>query len=177
MPRRLLTHLPGAASGTCFAGSHFPWSPPFAPPPPLQLAPPQIAPQRAVPPFGVPDRVLNVLVPEVARLRDLLFGTTRASGALRSRINPSLNQFAVCHPAHSEHRAPSALGQRRVPGFSRNLLGTGPLASMWRLGSTHCPNRGEGGSQIQVVDGAALEEISGECFAAAKRNIDKVHPK
>ena len=34
-----------------------------------------------------------------------------------------------------------------------------------------------GGSQIQVVDGAALEEISGECFAAAKRNIDKVQPK
>jgi hypothetical protein len=48
---------------------------------------------------------------------------------------------------------------------------------MWRLGSTHCRNRGEGGSQIQIIDDAALEEISCECFAAAKRNIDKVHPK
>src|SRR6516164_5771549 len=31
-----VTRLPGSASGTCFAGPHSPWSPPFAP-----LAPPQ----------------------------------------------------------------------------------------------------------------------------------------
>src|SRR5215813_14120975 len=40
-----VTRLPGSASGTCFAGSHSPWSPPFAPPAPLQLPPPQTAPQ------------------------------------------------------------------------------------------------------------------------------------
>ena len=44
-----VTGLPGSASGTCFAGPHSPWSPPFAPPAPLRLAPPQIAPQGAVP--------------------------------------------------------------------------------------------------------------------------------
>jgi hypothetical protein len=37
--------------------------------------------------------------------------------------------------------------------------------------------RREGGSQIQITDDAALEEISCECFAASKRNFDKVHPK
>src|SRR5262249_16281160 len=40
-----VTRLPGSASGTCFAGSHSPWSPPFAPQAPLQLPPPQTAPQ------------------------------------------------------------------------------------------------------------------------------------
>src|SRR5207342_1734226 len=44
-----VTRFPNTASGTCFAGSHFPWSLPFAPPAPLRLAPPQIAPQAAVP--------------------------------------------------------------------------------------------------------------------------------
>src|SRR5215471_20523720 len=34
-----VTRLPGSASGTCFAGSHSPWSPPFAPLAPLQLPP------------------------------------------------------------------------------------------------------------------------------------------
>jgi hypothetical protein len=47
---------------------------------------------------------------------------------------------------------------------------------MWKLGSSHCRKRGEGGSQIQTVDGAALEEIGYECFAAVRRNIDKVDP-
>src|SRR6516165_1817039 len=42
-----VTRLPGSASGTCFAGPHSPWSPPFAPPAPLQLPPPRIAPQGA----------------------------------------------------------------------------------------------------------------------------------
>src|SRR5215831_10739993 len=42
-----VTRLPGSASGTCFAGSHSPWSPPFAPLAPLQLPPPRIAPQGA----------------------------------------------------------------------------------------------------------------------------------
>src|SRR6516164_11373130 len=42
-----VTRLPGSASGTCFAGSHSPWSPPFAPLAPPQLPPPQIAPQGA----------------------------------------------------------------------------------------------------------------------------------
>jgi hypothetical protein len=32
------------------------------------------------------------------------------------------------------------------------------LKRMWRLGSSHCRKRGEGGSQIQIIDGAALEE-------------------
>jgi hypothetical protein len=31
--------LPGSAPGTCFAGPHFPWSPPLAPPTPLRLPP------------------------------------------------------------------------------------------------------------------------------------------
>jgi hypothetical protein len=34
-----VTRLPGSAPGTCFAGPHFPWSPPLAPPPSLRLAP------------------------------------------------------------------------------------------------------------------------------------------
>src|SRR5215831_9187725 len=42
-----VTRLPGSESGTCFAGSHSPWSPPFAPLAPLQLPPPRIAPQGA----------------------------------------------------------------------------------------------------------------------------------
>src|SRR5258708_12188929 len=37
-----VTRLRGSASGTCFAGPHSPWSPPFAPPAPWQLAPPRI---------------------------------------------------------------------------------------------------------------------------------------
>src|SRR5215813_11863112 len=44
-----VTRSPDSASGTCFAGPHFPWSPPLAPPTPLRLAPLQIAPHRAVP--------------------------------------------------------------------------------------------------------------------------------
>src|SRR6516225_5337783 len=35
----LVTRSPGSASGRCFAGSHFPWSPPFAPPAPPRIAP------------------------------------------------------------------------------------------------------------------------------------------
>src|SRR5215831_15495465 len=42
-----VTRLPGSASGTCFAGPHSPWSPPFAPLAPPQLPPPRIAPQGA----------------------------------------------------------------------------------------------------------------------------------
>src|SRR5262245_44051249 len=42
-----VTRLPGTASGTCCAGPHSPWSPPFAPLPPPQLPPPRIAPQGA----------------------------------------------------------------------------------------------------------------------------------
>jgi hypothetical protein len=38
-----------SASGTCFAGPHSPWSPPFAPPTPPQLHPPQTAPQQDAP--------------------------------------------------------------------------------------------------------------------------------
>src|SRR6516162_8922080 len=34
-----VTRSPGSASGTRFAGSHFPWSPPFAPPAPQRIAP------------------------------------------------------------------------------------------------------------------------------------------
>src|SRR6266567_3472797 len=38
-----VTRLSGSAPGTCFAGPHSPWSPPFAPPaplrPPLQTPP------------------------------------------------------------------------------------------------------------------------------------------
>src|SRR5262249_21490828 len=34
-----VTRLSGSASGTCFAGSHSPWSPPFAPPTPRRIAP------------------------------------------------------------------------------------------------------------------------------------------
>src|ERR1700730_11629329 len=45
----LVTRLPGSAPGTCFAGPHFPWSPPLAPPAPLWLAPPRIAPQQGSP--------------------------------------------------------------------------------------------------------------------------------
>src|SRR6516225_1742208 len=41
------TRLSGSASGTCFAGAHSPWSPPFAPLAPPRLAPPQTAPQDA----------------------------------------------------------------------------------------------------------------------------------
>src|SRR5438034_1195395 len=41
-----VTRLSGSAPGTCFAGSHSPWSPPFAPSTPLRLTPPRIAPQR-----------------------------------------------------------------------------------------------------------------------------------
>jgi hypothetical protein len=48
---------------------------------------------------------------------------------------------------------------------------------MWRLGSTHCHKLGEGGSQIQITDGAALEEICYEWFAAVRRNIDKIDPQ
>jgi hypothetical protein len=44
---------------------------------------------------------------------------------------------------------------------------------MWRLGSTHCRKLGEGGSQIHIIDSAAVE-ISCECFAAARQNIDKI---
>src|SRR6266436_871684 len=44
-----VTRLCGSASGTCFAGPHSPWSPPFAPPAPLHSAPLQIALERAVP--------------------------------------------------------------------------------------------------------------------------------
>ena len=40
-----VTRSPGSASGTCFAGSHSPCSPPFAPLAPPQLPPPQTAPQ------------------------------------------------------------------------------------------------------------------------------------
>src|SRR5436309_14585839 len=35
-----VTRLPGSESGACFAGSHFPWSPPLAPPTPQRIAPP-----------------------------------------------------------------------------------------------------------------------------------------
>src|SRR6266480_3594347 len=41
-----VTRVPGSESGACFAGSHFPWSPTFAPSTPLRLTPPRIAPQR-----------------------------------------------------------------------------------------------------------------------------------
>src|SRR5262244_253060 len=34
-----VTRSSGSASGTCFAGSHSPWSPPFAPPTPRRIAP------------------------------------------------------------------------------------------------------------------------------------------
>src|SRR6516162_7727462 len=34
-----VTRLPGSASGTCFAGPHSPWPPPFAPPTPRRIAP------------------------------------------------------------------------------------------------------------------------------------------
>src|SRR6516164_3319166 len=34
-----VTRSPGSASGTRFADSHFPWSPPFAPPAPQRIAP------------------------------------------------------------------------------------------------------------------------------------------
>src|SRR6516164_8913374 len=47
---------------------------------------------------------------------------------------------------------------------------------MWRLGSTHCRKQGEGGSPIQIIDGAA-EEICCECFAAVSRNSDKIDPQ
>src|SRR6266516_4691902 len=46
---------------------------------------------------------------------------------------------------------------------------------MWRLGSTHCHKLGEGGSQIQITDGAALEEICYEWFAAVRRNNETGH--
>ena len=44
-----VTRSPDSASGTCFAGPHFPWSPPFAPPAPPLSASLQIARERAVP--------------------------------------------------------------------------------------------------------------------------------
>ena len=34
----LVTRLSGSESGTCFAGPHSPWSPPFAPPTPRRIA-------------------------------------------------------------------------------------------------------------------------------------------
>src|SRR5215467_982205 len=34
-----VTRLSGSAPGTCFAGPHFPWSPPLAPLAPLRIAP------------------------------------------------------------------------------------------------------------------------------------------
>src|SRR6516165_3969985 len=34
-----VTRSSGSVSGTCFAGSHSPWSPPFAPPTPRRIAP------------------------------------------------------------------------------------------------------------------------------------------
>src|SRR5438046_5984299 len=39
----------GSVPRAWFAGPHFPWSPPLAPPAPLWLAPPRIAPQQAAP--------------------------------------------------------------------------------------------------------------------------------
>src|SRR5262249_27325069 len=44
-----VTRLPGSAPGTCFAGPHFPWSPPLAPLAPLWLAPLRIAPRPGAP--------------------------------------------------------------------------------------------------------------------------------
>jgi hypothetical protein len=35
-----VTRLPGSVPGPCFAGSHSPWPPPFAPPTPQRIAPP-----------------------------------------------------------------------------------------------------------------------------------------
>jgi hypothetical protein len=40
-----VTRESGAESSACFAGPHFPWSPPLAPPAPLRLTPPRTAPQ------------------------------------------------------------------------------------------------------------------------------------
>src|SRR5258707_12547582 len=53
-----VTRLRGSASGACFAGPHSPWSPPFAPPAPWQLAPPRIAPQRIAPPCSSASQLL-----------------------------------------------------------------------------------------------------------------------
>jgi hypothetical protein len=44
-----VTRSSGSASGSCFAGPHSPWSPPFAPPAPLRMAPLRLRPLRAVP--------------------------------------------------------------------------------------------------------------------------------
>src|SRR4029077_10473586 len=59
----LVTRLPDSASGTCFAGPHFPWSPPLAPPPPPRWRPPQIAlrqPLHQRPPRQRLDEILGL---------------------------------------------------------------------------------------------------------------------
>jgi hypothetical protein len=47
------------------------------------------------------------------------------------------------------------------------LLGSAPVSE-----ENRCRKRGEGGLQIQITNGAALEAVSYEYFAALRRNID-----
>jgi hypothetical protein len=89
---------------------------------------------------------------------------------VRQRINERTPNSANAGSHHRLLRARSS--GRLVIGFRRTfslleLLGSAPVSEENRR-----RKQGEGGSQIQIIDGPALEEISCECLAAVRRNID-----
>src|SRR5436189_1210897 len=98
-----VTRLSGSAPGTCFAGPHSPWSPPFAPPAPLR------------PPLQTPPQWISSLCSPASQL--LWRGPTsrlRASSASAPRL-PDADR-CTRHSAHDHG------GQIRDLATKRTLL-------------------------------------------------------
>src|SRR5215472_7040359 len=117
-----VTRSSGSASGTCFAGSHSPWSPPFAPPTPRRIAP-LCSPASQLLWQGPTSRVRSSSataphLPDAGRQRQHRSGQTRdlpASDAILLHVmwplTPAGRQhlaLTVPHMLPSSNRKPSA---------------------------------------------------------------------
>src|SRR5215472_2071059 len=130
-----VTRSPGSASGTCFAGPHSPWSPPFAPPTPRRIAP-LCSPASQLLWRGPTSRVRASSataphLPDAGRQRRRRSGQTRdlpASDAIPmsdlSWLNPTPHAIAVyasrpLSPVAAQHSLPSGRYSLLGPGFHR----------------------------------------------------------
>ena len=132
-----VSRLSGAASGTCFAGSHSPWSQPLAPPTPQQIAPPCSPASQLL--WSGPTSRVRASSASAPHLPDADLGGNVPNG--RTRDLPGSDVFLSCVMCSSTTAERQSLAKRDRTCCLRRCLPARPLRFYGFRGSIAHPTQ------------------------------------